>query len=206
MRLWARLLNRLERQTWHIGRQWNYRRFVLFQKPRHRAVELGKGVAFNVPVRGGQGTLRVGSDTMFGFPLAYRLGDGGIMLQTRTPEAEIAIGRGNGFSNNTVLCAVAGIRIGDNCRIGDGVAVYDADFHEVNPATRDRSVGVVKPVVIGNNVWIGSRVMVLKGVTIGDNSVIGAMSLVTKDIPANCIAAGTPAKVIRAIESEERKS
>jgi acetyltransferase-like isoleucine patch superfamily enzyme len=47
--------------------------------------------------------------------------------------------------------------------------------------------------------------MVLKGVTIGDNSVIGAMSLVTKDIPANCIAAGTPAKVIRAIESEERK-
>ena len=200
MRLWPKLLSRFERQAWEIRRGWNYRRFLLFEKPRHRAVELGKGVTFNVPVKGGQGVLRVGDDTMLGFPLAYRLGDGGIMLQTRTPEAEISIGRRNGFSNNTVLCAVNSIRIGDNCRIGDGVAIYDADFHEVNPSTRDRSVGVVKPVVIGNNVWIGSRVMVLKGVTIGDNSVIGAMSLVTKEIPPNCIAAGTPAKVIRTIQ------
>ena len=200
MRLWPKLLSRFERQAGEIRRGWNYRRFLLFEKPRHRAVELGKGVTFNVPVKGGQGVLRVGDDTMLGFPLAYRLGDGGIMLQTRTPEAEISIGRRNGFSNNTVLCAVNCIRIGDNCRIGDGVAIYDADFHEVNPSTRDRSMGVVKPVVIGNNVWIGSRVMVLKGVTIGDNSVIGAMSLVTREIPPNCIAAGTPAKVIRTIQ------
>jgi maltose O-acetyltransferase len=200
MRFWPRLLNRLECEAWNARRAWNYRRFLLLEKPRHKAVELGKGVAFNVPVKGGQGTLKVGDGTMLGFPLAYRLGDGGIMLQTRGAEAEISIGRGNGFSNNTVLCAVQSIRIGDNCRIGDGVAIYDADFHEVNPATRDRSVGVVKPVVIGNNVWIGSRVMVLKGVSIGDNSVIGAMSLVTKDVPANSIAAGVPAKVVRTIQ------
>lgn len=55
------------------------------------------------------------------------------------------------------------------------------------------------PVTIGNNVWLGSRVMILKGVSIGDNSVIGASSVVTKPIPANCIAAGNPAKIIRYI-------
>ncbi len=54
-------------------------------------------------------------------------------------------------------------------------------------------------VKIGNNVWLGSEVTILKGVTIGDNAVIGAKSLVTKNIPANCIAAGVPAKVIRMI-------
>nr|WP_268998954.1 DapH/DapD/GlmU-related protein [Leptospira interrogans] len=52
-------------------------------------------------------------------------------------------------------------------------------------------------VVIGNNVWLGSQVIVLKGVKIGDNSVIGAGSVVTKSIPENCLAAGNPAKPIR---------
>jgi maltose O-acetyltransferase len=199
MSLYLRLLNRFERHAWQLRRAWNRARFQFLEKPRHKAVQLGARVTFNVPVRGGQGSLRVGDDNMFGFPLANRLGDGGIMLQTRGADAEITIGRGNAFSNNTVLCAVKSIRLGDNGRIGDNVAIFDADFHELDPATRDRSAGVVKPVVIGNNVWIGSRVMILKGVTIGDNAVIGAMSLVVKDVPANSIAAGVPAKVIRTI-------
>jgi maltose O-acetyltransferase len=199
MRLWLKLLNRVQRQAWGVRRGWNRRRFLLFEKPRHKAVGLGRGVTFNVPVIGGEGILKVGDDTMFGFPLANRMGNGGIMLQTRGSAAEISIGRGNGFSNNVVLCALERIQVGDNCRIGDGVAIYDADFHELNPATRDRSAGVVKPITIGNNVWIGSRVMVLKGVTIGDNSVIGAMSLVTKGVPPNCVAAGIPAKVIKTL-------
>ena len=200
MTLWPKLLNRLERHAWGVRAGWNRWHFLFFEKPRHTAVELGKRVTFNVPVRGGQGILRVGDDTVFGFGGANRLGSGGIMLQTRVPEAEITIGQGNTFSNNTVLCAVKSIRIGDNCRIGDDVVMYDADFHELNPATRDRSAGVVKPVVIGNNVWIGSRAMVLRGALIGDNAVIGAMSLVTKDIPPNCVAAGIPAEVTRTID------
>ncbi len=114
-------------------------------------------------------------------------------------EAEINIGHGTWISNNVVLHAVRSIQIGDNCRIGECVAIYDADFHEVNPDTRNQSAGIVKPVVIGKNVWIGARAMILKGVTIGDNSVIGAMSLVTRDVPANSVAAGVPAKVIRSV-------
>ena len=200
MSLWVKLLVRFERHATGARQFWNYRQFLLCEKPRHRAVVLGQRVTFNVPVRGGQGTLTVGDGTIFGFAAANRLGNGGIMLQTRAPESDITIGRGTVLNNNTVLCAVQSIRIGDGGRIGDNVAIYDADFHELNAATRDRSAGVVKPVVIGNNVWIGSRAMVLRGAKIGDNTVIGAMSLVTKEIPANCVAAGVPAKVIRTLE------
>lgn len=61
----------------------------------------------------------------------------------------------------------------------------------------DFSVIRAKPVIIGKNVWITTRCIILGGVTIGDNSIIGAGSVVTKDIPANCIAAGNPCKVIK---------
>ena len=199
MSLWAKLLNRFERHAAQARSARNRWKFLLFEKPRHRLVELGPGVRFNVPVRGGRGALRVGRGTTFGYGPAHRFGSGEIMVQPREPDAEVIIGCETWFNNNTVLCALKSIRVGDRCRIGDGVSIVDADFHEISPATRNRSVGVIKPVAIGNNVWIGSRAMILKGVTIGDNSVIGAMSLVIKDVPPNCIAAGVPAKVIRSI-------
>lgn len=189
-----------ERCTRRVSQAWHHRRFLLFEKPRHKLVQLGKGVMFNVPVRGGEGSLIVGDNTILGYAAANRLGNGGIMLQTRARGSTITIGCRTVVNNNTVLCAEQSIRIGDSCRIGDSVAIYDADFHELDAVTRDRSAGVVRPIVIGNNVWIGSRAMVLRGATIGDNSVIGAMSLVTKEIPPNCVAAGIPAKVIRKLE------
>lgn len=180
---------------------WYLQRFLMLEKSRHVAVEFGKGVQLNVPVRGGgRGTIRVGAQSKFGYPLAHRLGSGEIMLQARTLAAVIQIGHGNYVNNNTVLCALESIQIGNNCLIGDLVAIYDADFHDLNPGTRWQGLGQVKPVNIGNNVWIGSRAMVLKGVTIGDNSVIAAMSVVTTQIPPNCLAAGSPAKVIRELE------
>jgi maltose O-acetyltransferase len=134
---------------------------------------------------------------VFGFRSAARLGSGEILLQARHPIAKLVIGKSNAFSNNVSIVANEQITLGNACRIGDLVAIYDCDFHEVNPATRHASPGATKPVHIGNNVWLGSRVIVLKGVVIGDNSVVGAGSVVTKSIPANCLAAGVPAKVIR---------
>jgi maltose O-acetyltransferase len=201
MKLLGKIFNRCQSYWLRIRSVWNRWWFLFTERPRHRAIELGQSVTFNVPVRsGGQGTLRVGDQVTFGFPLSFRFGSGEIMLQSRTSDAEIVIGQNTILNNNTVVCAVKDIRIGSDCRIGDCVSIMDADFHEINPATRDNSVGVVKPVSIGNNVWIGSRVMVLKGASIGDNSVIAAMSVVTSAIPANCVAAGIPARVIRQIE------
>ncbi|MBQ3129797.1 MAG: hypothetical protein IJC23_02770 [Bacteroidaceae bacterium] len=78
-----------------------------------------------------------------------------------------------------------------NCVIADG------DFHIDDPR-----VGEPKPVRISNNVWLGYGVIVMKGVTIGENSIIGMNSVVTKDIPANSIAAGSPAKVIKQLTND----
>lgn len=72
------------------------------------------------------------------------------------------------------------------------------DFHWDDPR-----VGEPKPVTIKDNVWLGYGVIVMKGVTIGENSIIGMNSVVTRDIPANSIAVGSPAKVIKTLENKE---
>jgi acetyltransferase-like isoleucine patch superfamily enzyme len=192
---------RLERYACLSSQQWRLHRFSRRERACLKRLEIGKDVVFHVPVRSsGMGSLLIGDDNSFGYSLSTILGTGEILLQPRTRQGVIVIGRDNCFNNNVTMVANESIIIGDHCQIGDQVAIYDCDFHEVNPATRNRSPGPVRPVTIGNNVWLGSRVIVLKGVTIGENSVIGAMSLVNKSIPANTIAAGNPAKVIRSIE------
>lgn len=180
---------------------WRINRLRLVEGWRHHRMELGLRTRFNVLVRsGGRGELRIGSDNTFGWGPAPRLGCGEITLQPRGRDAQVVIGNRNAFSNNVSLVAMGRIQVGNDCLVGDQCAIYDCDFHEIDPSRRSRSVGRILPVIIGNNVWLGSRVMVLKGVTIGDNSVVGAMSVVSKSIPPNCVAAGNPAKVIRQLE------
>jgi maltose O-acetyltransferase len=163
--------------------------------------EIGSDTRCNVPIRSdGHGSLVVGSQNVFGWRWAPRVGDGEILLQPRSRDSEIVIGNRNTFSNNVSIVAMGRIAVGDDCLFGDQVALYDCDFHEIDPQHRNRSAGPVLPVTIGNNVWLGSRAMILKGVTIGDNSVVAAMSVVNQSIPDNCVAAGNPARVIRTIE------
>lgn len=85
------------------------------------------------------------------------------------------------------------------------VAIYTAG-HPVHPATRNTAYEYGIGVTIGYNVWIGGNSVILPGVHIGDNSVIVAGSVVTKDIPAWCIAAGNPCKVIRKISEADRET
>lgn len=155
---------------------------------------------FNVPVRvDGQGKTILKSGSTFGFGPAMRMGSGEILLQARGLESSIIIGENVFISNNVSMIALTSITIGDSCRIGDMVSIMDADFHEISPMTRNHSSGSTLPVFIGRNVWLGSRCMILKGVTIGNDAVVAAGSIVTRDIPASCIAAGVPAKIIRPI-------
>ena len=95
------------------------------------------------------------------------------------------------------------IKTGNDCLIGDLVMIMDSDFHKVEPLERKIGTALSNPVIIGNNVWLGSRVVVQKGVNIGDNSVITAQAVVTKDVPPNCIAGSIPAKVIKSFESAD---
>ncbi len=91
------------------------------------------------------------------------------------------------------------VTIGDDCFLGPNVHIYTA-CHSTDPRERRTRKEWAKPVTIGHDVWIGGNVTILPGVTIGDNCTIGAGSVVVHDIPANTVAAGNPAKVIKTIE------
>ena len=90
------------------------------------------------------------------------------------------------------------VTIGDDCFCGPNVSIYTA-CHSTDPVERNSRREWAKPVSIGNSVWIGGDVTILPGVTIGDNCTIGAGSVVTRDIPANSVAAGNPARVIKTL-------
>lgn len=96
------------------------------------------------------------------------------------------------------ISALSSVIIGKNCRIGTFVNITDNNFHSIQPEIRD-VIPDSEPVVIEDNVWLGTRAIVLPGVKIEAGSVIGAGSVVTKNIPARVIAAGIPARVIREI-------
>jgi acetyltransferase-like isoleucine patch superfamily enzyme len=89
-----------------------------------------------------------------------------------------------------------GVTIGDGCLIGHNT-VFATLNHDLAPSRRADMHPA--PIVIGRNVWIGSNVTVLPGVTVGDNAVVAAASVVTKDVPANSIVVGSPARVVRTV-------
>ncbi|MBO3065315.1 MULTISPECIES: sugar O-acetyltransferase [Staphylococcus] len=91
------------------------------------------------------------------------------------------------------------IVIGDDVFIGPNCGLYTA-IHPLEYKTRNEGLEQALPINIGNNVWLGANVIVLPGVTIGEGAVIGAGSVVAKDVPANALAFGTPAKLVSTIE------
>ncbi|WP_193369278.1 sugar O-acetyltransferase [Pelagibius marinus] len=100
-----------------------------------------------------------------------------------------------------VILDCARVEIGDKTLIGPAVQIYTAE-HPLDPTARAAGTETARPVILGRNVWIGGGAILLPGVTLGENAVIGAGSVVTKDVPADCVAAGNPAKVIRQITEE----
>jgi acetyltransferase-like isoleucine patch superfamily enzyme len=89
------------------------------------------------------------------------------------------------------------IEIGSHCHLGHYTFIMDNNQHDTVVHT---ALPPSKPIVIEDDVWIGSHVVILPGVRIGKNAVIGAGSIVTRDIPPRCVAAGNPARVIRQLE------
>ena len=121
------------------------------------------------------------------------------MLAAHDHGAEIVIGSHSGISCS-VIYAAKSVRIGKYVNIGADCAIYDNDFHPVDYLARrshDLDSVISKPVVIGDDVWLGARVTVLKGVSIGKGAIIAAGSVVTRDIPPFSMAGGVPAKVIK---------
>ena len=108
---------------------------------------------------------------------------------------------GSGFCNSdTKIRCKNHISIGEDAVISHNVTIEDYDGHQLYNVDADgnrEAVAISAPITIGDHVWIGAKATILKGVTIGDGAVIAAGSVVTKDVPAHCLCAGCPAKVIR---------
>ncbi len=105
------------------------------------------------------------------------------------------------FNFNCIVLNVAPVTIGSRTMFGPNVQVYTAT-HPLNHVERSSGKEYAKPIVIGDDVWVGGSAVICPGVTIGSRSVIGAGSVVTKDIPADVFAAGNPCRVIRSLAGE----
>lgn len=115
-------------------------------------------------------------------------------------EGEIVLGSFCVLSTGVRIRSALSVRVGDDVMMAENVFITDADWHDhyhrIYPGKRE-------PVRIGDNVWLGDGACVCKGVTIGDNAIVGARSVVTKDVPANTIVAGNPAKPIGTLDPSQ---
>jgi len=110
---------------------------------------------------------------------------------------DIRIGRNVFVNQNCTFYDLGGLDIADDVMIGPNVSLITSG-HALEPSRR-RDFNIAKPIVIERNVWIAAGAIIIGGVTVGENSVVAAGSVVTKDVPANTLVGGNPARVIRSI-------
>jgi acetyltransferase-like isoleucine patch superfamily enzyme len=178
---WARLYFAAVGVAW--GRDWRMYGLPIIQKYRPSTLTIGPGAELRSTVRSN--------------PLGPTHA---VILSTRRANARLVIGANFGMTGGTIS-ADESITIGDRVIVGANVTITDSDFHPLDPVQRrlDPLAGATRPVVIGDDVFIGMNSLILKGVTIGARSVIGAGSVVTHDVEPGVIAAGNPARIIRAL-------
>jgi maltose O-acetyltransferase len=194
MRGAGRLLRTGERM-----RRWKFRQLST-------CVPEGGTAIFHQPVLFlGPGCIVLGRDVMFGWPtsVGFHTGYGHVEASL---ESVIEIGDGAEINNDAFIKSEGpGIRIGSRAILGSQVCIYDSDFHELDPRYRRGGRPAMEAVEIGENAFVGDRVVILKGVVIGADSVIGAGSVVTRSVPAGMVAAGNPARVIKDLSGTWRR-
>ncbi len=130
-------------------------------------------------------------------------------FQNEVFSPKIIIGNNVNINNDVHIGCINRVEIGDNCLLASRIYISDHNHgsfseEDLKIAPNKRPLISKGPVIIKNNVWIGEGVAILPNVTIGENSIIASNAVVTKEIPANCIAAGIPAKIIKRIVSDEQ--
>lgn len=202
MRLFFRIYPRVKKEFY---KRWNKLFFRLI------GVQYGKRlVVLNKIYINGPGRIVIGNDFHFTSGDCINAICRNIrgVFYTRTKDAIIEIGDNVGMSS-TCIWAQKRITIGNNVNIGGDCIIIDNDAHPhfykerrneyMNNHSRDEYLSKIPcaPIQIDDDVWIGARCQILKGVHIGARSIIAAGSIVTRDIPADCVAGGNPAKVIK---------
>jgi acetyltransferase-like isoleucine patch superfamily enzyme len=146
--------------------------------------------------------IQIGRGARIRFGRFVWLGHG---TKIRCHEGLVEIGAKTVLGQECTISAYQRVSIGQQCVIADRVMFIDFDHNVTDSEQPIRRQGIYKrDVVVGSNVWIGYGAQILRGVTIGDNAIIGASAVVTRDIPANAVAAGTPARVVRMRPAPER--
>lgn len=185
-RLWARKWRWYERNAlpWNRARiHWHFlRREAFVRWPVHG----------NVLEALDEGRLEIGAGALL---------EPGVWL-TAPDQARIRIGAGTFLNIGVMVASLQLVEIGAHCMLANGCVVTDANHRFDDPDLPITWQGFTTkgPTRIGDNVWLGANVVVTSGVTIGEHCVVGANSVVTKDLPPWSIAAGAPARVVKAVE------
>jgi acetyltransferase-like isoleucine patch superfamily enzyme len=168
---WRRLLTA-------AGRRWSTDGLVF----------LGRGLELEI---GAKGRLDLGRFVW--------IGDG---TKIRCHEGRVEIGAKTVMGQECTISAYQHVKIGEQCVIADRAMFIDFDHGVVEVERPIRVQGIYKrDVEVGSNVWIGYGACILRGVSVGDNSIVGTNAVVTRDVPANAVVAGSPARVIRMREA-----
>jgi acetyltransferase-like isoleucine patch superfamily enzyme len=168
---------------------------------RSQCAEVGRGLWMEkLPYIVGKGSIIIGDYVrLSGMP--------SIAFSSKLhPNPKLSIGNRTFIGHGVRFAIAQKITVGNHCYIAGGTVISDNDGHPTDhlkrrlnqPPKKEK----VRPVVIGNDVWIGRDVVILKGVTIGDRAIIGTRSVVTKDVHPDTIVAGNPAKEIQNIKKD----
>jgi acetyltransferase-like isoleucine patch superfamily enzyme len=155
------------------------------------------------PVFFGRGLeLQIGRGATIRFGRFCWVGD---RTKIRCHEGVVEIGAKTVLGQECTISAYQRVRVGEQCVVADRAMFIDFDHGVVEVERPIRVQGIYKrDVVVGSNVWIGYGACFLRGIRVGDNSVIGTYSVVNRDVPANAVVGGIPARVLRMREAPER--
>jgi len=181
-----------------LAETWRFVFKLLIVEPVFRSVAEQVGARLRIeriPYIRGRGRIIVGSDVYISGKIAIGFSSHGSSMP------EFIVGDKSFIGDECAFNAADHIRIGKECLIGGQTRIQDHDGHPIDADRRRRGDKLgpaeIGGVVIGDGVWIAPRTIILKGVQIGENTVIGAGSVVVGDIPADSVAAGNPARVIK---------
>jgi acetyltransferase-like isoleucine patch superfamily enzyme len=183
-----------------LSNAWSLLMQTVIREPalRFRCGRIGTGLRLYGPAPRimGDGIIELGNDVEFTPDMVLLVG------LDASRSAGLYVGNDVRFGPNNMICVARQVRIGDHCRTGPGVKIYDTDMHAFDAAARRQNYGPADevgsaPVCIENDVWIGANAIILKGVTLHRGAIVGAGAVVADDVPCFTIVAGNPARVVR---------
>jgi acetyltransferase-like isoleucine patch superfamily enzyme len=184
----------------HVGLResfWRALRFFWYEPLfRSQCAAVGPGFQMEfLPYIQGSGRIVLGESVTFSGQPQFIFGN----RASACPE--LIIGDHTFVGHQCSFAVARSIRIGKHCLLAGDVRIADYDGHPIDAQRRRAGepapAEAIRPVVIGDDVWIGNEARILKGVTIGDRSIVGTGAVVTRDVPPDVVVAGNPARVVR---------